>query len=678
MATISTDGRLCYVFGGWEETSGKSRMKSTAVIACGAVVLLSASGVGAVAEDGARLSSHDREIYHAAFAAAQDGKWPHALQLTGKGKDPLPAKIIQWLYLRHSGTEAEFAEIAAFIKTNSEWPGLKELRRRAEEAISPSAPPGDALGWLDKHPPFTTAGRIALAAALLQVGRRKDARKLLRRTWVDDNFFRGHDGVFLRLYGKLLTRTDHSARLDRLLWDGKYRQAQRMLRRVGKGERALAIARIRLRRLSGGVDTAIQRVPKQLKSHPGLVYERLRWRRRMGRDEGVFKIPAFPPKDLVRPELWWRERNILSRRLLARGSVTDAYSLARDHRLKAGNTYAAAEWLAGWIALRFVGERREALDRFERLYAKVRYPISRARAAYWAGRAAEALGETKRSRTWFARAARLDATYYGQLAAGHLGGAPRSLADAPKPSRADQVEFGRHELVRAVHVLDELGQDKLINPFIQRLAGLSKDPVQQVLVGRLALAVGRPDLGVRVARRAYRHGIQLRSLAFPVIELPAVKPERVLLLAVARQESSFETFARSHAGALGVMQLMPSTARAVSRTLKIRYSKARLTSDPKYNLRLGSAYLTSLLDRYDGSYLLSVAAYNAGPRSVDRWLSEIGDPRTTKIDAIDWIELIPYPETRNYIQRVIENLHVYRYRIGERGIIYSLEAELDY
>ena len=625
----------------------------------------------------ALLSKKDTVVYRKAFDYAKRDRWRWAGRLAGKARERLPAKILQWLQMTRPGNAVPFATIRQFIRDNPDWPKPGRLRRSAEEAISAKTPGAEVLAWFAKYPPRTTDGKIAMTAALMDAGRRDEARAMARRTWIEGNFGRRQQRRFIRRYRKMLTRDDHMARLDRLLWRGRHRQARRMMRRVDKAYHPVVIARIRLRRSRGGVDWAIRRVPVHLQNDPGFLYERARWRRRKGRDAGALEILVKPVGDKAFPGLWWRERAAVARRLLVKGQVTDAYKVVRGHGLSSGRLYAEAEWFVGWIALRFLHDRKDALAHFERLFAAVSYPISRARAAYWAGRAADALGRMAAAHEWYDEAAKYDATYYGQLAALQRNGGrlPRLQAE-PRPGGVDIARFNRHELVRAVQMLDELGQDKLLRPFLTRLARLSKDPAHKVLAGRLALALGRPDLGVRIARHAYRVGIPLMTLAYPIIDMPDGKPERALLLAVARQESNFEPNARSHAGARGLMQLMPATARAVSRSIKTRYSRTRLTTDPAYNIRLGRAYLAALIKQYGGSYVLAIAAYNAGPGAVRRWIRTNGDPRLDDEDVIDWIEAIPYSETRNYVQRVLENLQVYRRRLHGTHIAYSLEQDL--
>lgn len=635
------------------------------------------SSIAAALLAGPKLTTRESRNWRDAFTATERGRWRRARRAAGKGRDKLLAKIHRWFHLIQPNARIPFAEIAAFVEANPNWPDQDKLARRAEESMTAALPRRAVLDWFAQHPPLTTDGGIILGTALIDSGRRAEGYAVIRNTWVEGGFGRKQTRAFLKRYRKLLRGEDHRDRLDRLLWDRSYREARRMLSKVPAGDRALAQARMRLHLFRGGVDWAIRRVPKNLRNDPGLLYERMRWRRRKKRLEEAVEILVKPPRDLVRPEKWWRERSALARPLLADGRAKLAYRIVSDHRLSTGREFAEAEWLSGWIALRFTKQPKVAFKHFERMYGTVRYPISRARAAYWSGRASASAGDKATAAGWYARAAEFDTTYYGQLAAERMVDAVESMPPIePKPNAESLARFGQNELARAVVLLDALGRDKLVRRFIHRLARQSNEAVHKLLVGRLALAIGRKDLGVRVARHAYRKGIQLPSLAYPMVQMPSGKPERGLLLAVARQESNMDPSAKSSAGALGLMQLMPRTAREVSRSLRIRYSRARLTQDPAYNIRLGRAYLGRLLNRFDNSYILSIAAYNAGPNAVRRWVRKNGNPSRVDFDAIDWIEMIPYGETRNYVQRIMENLQVYRRRLGVATLAQSLEDDL--
>jgi soluble lytic murein transglycosylase len=626
----------------------------------------------------ALLSATDRNFYKYAFAAVKKGRWRRAENFASRAQDPLPAKIVTWLHYTEPGTRAPFEELAAFIEANPHWPRQRALRRAAEAALGDKTPDARALEWLAEHPPVSGEGRVRLAEALMRTGWPDVGAAWLRHAWIMDDFPARREGAIRRRHKKLFTREDHEARLDRLLWDGRRRAARRMLRRVSKGHRALAEARLRLMQRAGGVDGAIARVPAELQSHPGLVYERLRWRRRKGFDDKARELLFDPPDDVVRPKAWWIERGIQVRKALHAGHVTDAYRLARDHAPLSGQSFAEAEWLAGWVALRFLGDAKDAFAHFQRLYRAVRFPVSRARGAYWAGRAAERLGERDAARTWYETGARHPTVFYGQLAAQRLEDpALLELEAAPEPAAAEAAAFAERELARAVRLLAELGEEQRLRPFVMALNASARTPVEHTLVARLAARVGRPDLGVRSAKRSVRKGIMVPEQGYPVVGLgQGARAEQALLLAISRQESEFNPKAVSGSGARGLMQLMPATARLMAKRLKMRYAKSRLVDDPVYNATLGSAYLGDLIQRYRGSYVLAIAAYNAGPSRVKRWLRDNGDPRLGQVDVIDWIELIPFSETRNYVQRVLEALQVYRLRLNGATVRLGLKQDL--
>ena len=649
---------------------------AVAIVLFAAIALAAGSAPPAVAAD--LLSASDKRIYKSAFAAAARKKWRHARALARKGSDPLPRKILRWHDMSRPGTGASFRRITAFMRANPDWPGMDVLLQRAEETMPASMRPEKILKWFGDRRPLTADGWIMMSRALLASGRHRDAKRSARTTWLDFNFGPKQQKVFLKGFARLLNTDDHSARFDRLLWDGQYTQARRMWSMVSRDERLLATARMRLRKSGSNVDAALAQVPPRLRDHPGLLYERLKWRRRRGRLSDIVEILEDAPADLGRPEHWWVEREFAVRLLLAGGSFARAYRIARNHKLAAGPKYAEAEWLSGWIALRFLKKRRTARRHFDRAFAAVGDPAQRARAAYWAGRAMAARGRDDDAADWFAKAAIHDATFYGQLSAGRQNrGTPAALSGEPPPDGAKIAAFNRHELVRAVFMLHQLGRRRIVQPFIDRLARLSDDPARQVLAGRLALAIGRPDLGIRVARHAHRTGNPFVVLGYPVIDTPGTGLEKGLLLSVALQESDFKLRARSRVGARGLMQIMPRTAYSISRSLGLKYSRSRLTNDYKYNLIIGRAYLKSLLKRYRGSYVLTIAAYNAGPKAVKRWLDRFGDPRSEEIDAVDWIEMIPFDETRDYVQRVLASLQVYRRRLGGTRYVQSLENDLE-
>ncbi|MEE8333269.1 MAG: lytic transglycosylase domain-containing protein [Alphaproteobacteria bacterium] len=658
-------------------TLSRVHLARTAVPKLALVLLIAVMAGGEPAAAASLLSGGDRTRYKQAFKAAAKGYWRQARRIARRGKDSLPRKILTWRAMTQRDAHFDFADVTRFIAANPDWPYQRTLRRNAERAISETTKPEAILAFFAGREPRTADGMIAFGETLIETDRTEDGEKWLRRAWREGRFSRRNESRFLRRYRKLFNKQDHWARLDGLLWNGRFREARRMLRRVSPAHKALAIARLRLRRFRGGVDGAINRVPDGLRNHPGLLYERMRWRRRKGRDQGALDILQAAPAELGRPDLWARERMIVARRLLADGRITDAYRITRDHRVPPEKraSFAEIEWLAGWIALRWLNEADEALERFERVHDVVRYPVSKARAAYWAGRAAQAMGRHEKSKQWFLRAAAHGATYHGQLAQAS-DRKPPPAKSILAPTQAELKKFNAHELVRAVHMLNQLGQTRWIRPFIRRLGRLEQTPSHKRQVARLAYGIRRDDLAVWVSRDAQRDGVPLYTLGYPLVRMREGRPERALLLALARQESNFDRKAISPAGARGIMQLMPRTARHVARSLRVRYSRQRLTRDSAYNVRLGRAYLRRMLDRFDSSYLLAIGAYNAGPNAVRRWIRAHGDPREAGIDPIDWIEMIPYEETRTYVQRVLGNLQVYRTRLRPGQVATTLANDL--
>jgi soluble lytic murein transglycosylase len=605
------------------------------------------------------------------FAAAEKRNFAEARTIADAARSPLLAKFAAWLDYTSPNTRASFDEIASFINANPDWPSQALLRRAAEEAMTADIADRAVLDWFADNEPRSTQGRMRLIVALQNSGRSEETLAYIRKTWVESNFGTDQEREFLKLYGKRLRPADHWARADRLLWDGRGWEAERILKYLDKGHQLVAQARMQLRGMGSAVDAAVRRVPKELLDDPGLVYERLRWRRRKDYDVEARQLLAHPPKDLVRPDAWWSERAILARRALRTGEASVAYDLVGKTSQASGLALAESEWLAGWIALRFLGNSDRALKHFTRLYENVSYPVSLSRGAYWAGRAAEAKGDKKLALQWFAKAASHVTTFYGQLAADHLRNEVAALLPPdPKPTAELRKTFAGRELVKAARLAATAQDRRVLRVFTLALVEQAQSDQEQELVTELAADLGRPDLSVTAAKFAVRRGVQLVGAGYPTKGVPihsANGVERELLLGLMRQESAFDVAAVSPAGARGLMQLMPSTAKGLAKQTGHPYSVDRLTEDGDYNMTLGSRYLGDLIDGFGGSYVMAIAAYNAGPGRVRAWIKAYGDPRAGALDMVDWIELIPFDETRNYVQRVLENTQVYRTRLATAG-----------
>ena len=607
--------------------------------------------------------------FRGALDAASRGKWEQAARRAERAGHPLASAVIDWHRLRSLDADISFAEIESFLKAHPDWPGRATVVRRAEELMPETYPRRAARVWFARFPPLTGPGKQRLAEALVADGKTDAGRRLLREAWIEGDFPEDLERRFLKRHRKTLGAEDHNRRLDRLLWDERRGAARRLLRHAGKAERRLGEARLRLMARRSGVDWAIRQVPQDLRSHPGLVFERVRWRRLAGNDSGARALLLDPPAELGRPGKWWREQSYQIREAIKRGLFDEAYTIASRHGQSAGGPFSEAEWLAGWLALRFLNRPEAAAKHFQAMYERVRFPISRARAAYWRGRAAEASGDGNLAAEWFRRAAGHPTTFYGQLAGKALSLDSRFPDAAPPITPEERERFEARTLVQAVRILGEAGDFETMRTFATHLSRKARTPGEHLLVSRLGLAYRAPQISVGAAKRAWRNGVPLIAEAYPLAfgaddtDRVSGAPELALLLGLARQESELDPQAISRSGAMGLMQLMPATARQVSRKLGMSYSRSRLREDRGYNIALGSTYLAELLETFQGDRALALAAYNAGPNRVAEWLRTYGDPRSDKVDPIDWIELVPFAETRNYIQRVLESTAVYRHRL---------------
>jgi len=624
------------------------------------------------------LSARDRELLDQALQAAAGSRWPSAREIIARTGDPLLAKIVQWQALRTPGAILDFSTRTAFITANPKWPSMAEIKRVTEDVAEDSGP-DERLRWFAAHEPVTTAGKVAHADAVLAMGDLPKAEALARAAWVSGRFDVAEEREFLNRFSRFIRPEDHRARLEELLYAEQRTAADRMLSRVDAPQAAVGAVRIALIAEAGNVERLITRLPANLVNDPGLIYDRIKWRRTRDReDEARALLPASPDR-APRPDLWWRERQLLARDAISKGLHKEAYVIVQNHGALDPVSVSEAEWLAGWLALRFLNEPEAALRHFQRVYDTVQLAANTSRGAYWTGRAAEAAGRADIAADWYRRAAVHITTFYGQLALGRLTDAtlPQLPLD-PMPSAQERDAFEANDLTKAARALGDVKGMPHLRAFLLALADSSDFAVDRHMAAELAERLGRIDLGVWIARQAGRDRIIIIKHGYPVpgFAMPAA-PERALQLAIMRQESNFDPTAQSPAGALGLMQLMPATARAMARATKQTYNKNRLKSDPAYNVRLGSVFLDDLVGDFDGSYIMAAAGYNAGPSRARQWANTYGDPRLPDVDAVDWIESIPFSETRNYVQRVMENVMVYRAILGNTlSVPQTLEKEL--
>ena len=631
------------------------------------LLLLSLAAGGAAAQPWA--GEQARAAGRQTLAAAQANRFADA-EATAQAADPLARKLLTWMRVLSRTSGATGAEIAAWLEENPDWPLPEAIARRAEEALADEPDDAPVLRHFARFSPRVLEAAQRYADALSRAGRGEQAPAVLREAWRESPpADPAVESAFAERNAGVLTPEDHSHRFDRLLWTNQAGAAARILPRLDAERRAVGEVRLALR---------AEREPEGMARlrHVGVAFERARLLRRRDRDVEAAAIwaAAEPLQESLSPEAAraiWTERQILARKLLRLFDPADAYRVAAKHgQAGPGEPRQEAEFLAGFIALRRLNDPARALDHFARVADGSVSVITRSRSAYWQGLALDALGRGAEARAKWEEAAALPVAFYGQLASLALGETPAQLAarigaaTLPRPPAEVAQAFGSRELARAAVTLADLGQSDRARSFLLRMEQLAPDASDRLLVARLAGLIGRPDHGVWIARRSGADGVILLEDGWPTpYPAPADGAEPALVHAIARQESNFDLGAVSSANARGPMQLLPSTAQQVARRLGVPHSTAMLTSNAAHNLRLGSAYVSAMLGRYGGAMPLAAAAYNAGPGRVDEWLGTYGDPRAPNgPDVRDWIELIPFGETRNYVQRVIENVVVYRAR----------------
>ena len=620
----------------------------------------------------------DFVIARKAFSEMKKGKWSSSLKISKKAKDKSIYNFIQWRHLLTSGNKASFYDYKVFIDTNSQYPRIGRLKYLAEHKLSTALiSPKKIINWFNGVEPLSGYGKMILGESFILDGDKTKGITLIKEGWITADLSKNELKFFRKKYKKYLNSKDYIKRADYLAWNSKYWDLRRLTRYLPKDYELLYTARHILISKGYGVDQAIKNVPKKLKNDAGLNYDRLKWRRKKGRIDSSAEIllKIRNNKDyLVMPEKWWIEREIISRALIYKKKYETAYKIASNHGMQEGSDFAAAEWMSGWIALSFLNNPLIAKDHFQNFYNNVNYPISSARGAFWLGRTYEKLGEPEQSHNWYLEASKYLTTYYGQLAFLKIN--PNGKFELGKDIDVDKKYryiFLNKELVKITYLLDELKYDKYTKFILRHLANDNINKGSEILAAELATNIERYDFAIQISKIASYQKRFHNKFNYPIISTPKTInsrkiPESAFILSIIRQESEFDLSANSHAGAKGLMQLMPYTAKLVSKQAKLPYSKSRLTKDPEYNINLGSHYIAGLILQYDGAYPFAVAAYNAGPNRVKYWKKINKNPQKKQINYIDWVELIKFRETRNYVQRVLENYNVYRYILEKKPI----------
>ena len=625
------------------------------------------------------LNKKDFEKAKEVIKFIKEKKWNSALKSAEKVKDSEFRKLVKWMYLKTTRNAASFNEYKKFIEQNDYYPRINRIRYLAEEKIYlRNNSPTSIINWFERYPPLGGLGKIKLAEAYLEQGRTDKVKELVKEGWITAEIRKNDLGYYRAKFKKFLTSEDHIKRADYLAWERKYWDLKRMLKYLPTDQRALYNARQILMSNSYGVDNAISKVPQYLKKDPGLEFDRLRWRNRRGRLDGSLEIlyqnANKTETQMVRPDKWWEQRESVTRSLIYKKRYKTAYKIASEHSLSSGPSFAEAEWLSGWIALTFLNSPEYAINHFQNFYNNVGYPISLARGAYWLGESYEKLNDTEKAKKYFSDASKYPMTYYGQLAFNKINpGGNFELKDESFFNKDYEKIFKKNKLIKHVVLLHELNASQYAKDILKHLAELDIEKGSEVLAAELSTSVERYDFAIQISKKASYEKRFYNKYNYPVIATPKkvnnkIMPKQEIVLAIIRQESEFDRKANSWAGARGMMQLMKYTAKTVAKQAKLPYSISRLTQDPEYNIKLGSYYFNGLLEDYNGIFPFAIAAYNAGPNRVKTWRRVNGDPSKGEISYINWIEQIRFEETRNYVQRVLENINVYKYILQKEPV----------
>jgi len=622
----------------------------------------------------------------ATTSAADIAAVKQVIEATRKGKDgdadaaeksiadPVARKLAEWVILRSDNTKPSFQRYASFIAANPSWPHTPLFRRRAENALwNDKLDDAAVLSFFANQKPVTAKGHYVLARALLAKGDRAGAEQLVREAWRNDDCSADVETRVLDMFGGMLTREDHKSRMEHRLYADDTEAGLRAAQRLGGNDQAVARAWAAVINKAGNAKTLLDAVPTGARHEAGYIFAQVEWLLKHDKPEDAAKLMLVAPRDaaqLVDLDRWWQERRILVRKLLDDHDAQTAYRIARDAPAPTrGNYKVDQHFTAGWVALRFLHDPATAAAHFALISQNTVNPHALARAGYWQGRAADALGHHPQAKAFYEAAAVHSATYYGQLARARLGLADLGLRGPPNFTPAERATLNKLEVVRAVEILYTLNETDLIAPIYAELGESGTDVAGLAMLGEIAGAHNDGRAMLYLGQGALSRGLPLDYYAYPVVGLPDYKPiappvEPAVAYSIARQESHFNQKIVSSAHAMGLMQVTPDSAQDTAKRYKVTYNRARLLSDAVYNMQMGAAELAMLIHSYNGSYIMTFAGYNAGRGRVRQWVAAYGDPRDPKVDPVDWVERIPLAETRNYVERIMENLQVYRARFG--------------
>ena len=612
------------------------------------------------------LNLNEEKIFKLSLKSGDQKKWARSIKGIEKINDKVARKIIIWRWLIADDGVSSKKDLENFYQSSTTWPKINKVKAKIESK-KVTNDIKKTLDWFQENPPITPIAKIKLSEILIKNNFIEEGNWLLKEAWVNNSFSYSEEKYILKSYKNIITNSENTKRLENLIWKRQWSSANRQLKRVSSDIKQFSIAKIKLSRRRGNVDQAIKNVPKSLINEESLIYERVKWRRKARLEKPSLELLLSYHGEYSYPKKWWREVNYHTRKQLSYKNYKLATKILEQYNLSSKDYLSEAQWLAGWLSLTFNKDPNSAYKYFSKMFLEVKTPISKARASYWAGKTSEELGNREDLKIWYERAAAFPATFYGQLALKKLN---RELFLPSQSIEFNQNEFKKfkeNELVRALILLLQVENRKLSRIFAMHLVTQAKNTKDILMLSKILNDFNQVSFSIFVGKKAIYNNIYIPSLNFPVPDTELMnlinKNTEIPLpvtLAITRQESAFDIKAKSRAGARGLMQLMPRTARITAKKNNYKYKRIYLTSRPAYNVKIGSFYFKEMLNKFNGSYVLALAAYNAGPSRVNRWLKIYGDPRKNEIDPVTWMELIPISETRNYVQRVIEGIYMYR------------------
>jgi len=631
------------------------------------------------------LKDKDFSLAKKTFAYVKRKSWNSAFKTANKSSDRLLLKIVTWMYLKETNNNSTFRDYKKFIDQNQNWPRISRLRYLAEHKINyKNLSPLEVINFFKDEKPYSGYGYIRLGEAYIIAGNTTLGVPLIKKGFTTAKLTKSDLRYLSKKYRNFLTSKDFIKRADYMAWKSDYWELNRTVRYLPRGYKELYHARFALMTRSYGVDSAISKVPAQFKNDIGLQFDRMKWRRKRGRYESALEIINKNQKDpalLIKPENWFEQKFIIARKKIDEKKYADAYELLDNHGVLEISSLAKAEWHLGWLALSFLDKPDVAIEHFKKMYNAVGYPISKSRGAYWIGRGYEKINNLNEANKWFKIASEFNATFYGQLSASKIGKEKIKIINQYSLDKQEYKKFLKTELARAAILLYELKRSSDAKDIIKHFGAEDSKLESRILAGALSQQIERFDYAIQISKQASYEGISLLELNYPTIETPGVVAGKEILdspyiLALIRQESEFDASANSWVGARGLMQIMPATGKILGKRTKLGYSIQKLTTNEYYNVKLGSYYITQLYENFGNNIYLALAAYNAGPHRVSRWLKKYGDPRKNEIDTIDFLEHIRFEETRNYVQRVVENIHVYKYILENKPINNEIQSLL--